>query len=101
LDLVFEAAFGLRTWLVSIGSGILMLFIAAADPKSWSVTEVLFYALGTIAFVAIIVSAITALIHLRRSKKQRLLADDAQTNQGDGPAALPSYIDAKSRELAG
>jgi hypothetical protein len=66
LDLVLEAAFGFRTWLVSVGGGLLMLFIAAADPKSWSTTEVLFYALGTTAFIAVITITITALIEWRR-----------------------------------
>ena len=71
IEMVLEALFGWRAWLVGIASGVVMLFIAAADPKHWSVTEVIFYALGTAAIVMVIAAAFAVLWQLLRGSASK------------------------------
>src|SRR5262249_11338855 len=78
VELVIEAIFGWRKWVVSILGGLLMLFIPAADPRHWSVTEVIFYALGTVAVLLVIAVAFTVLWQLLKGsipKRRRSSAE--------------------------
>jgi hypothetical protein len=57
-ETILEAAFGWRSWLIGASGGVVMLFVAAADPANWSVTQVLIYALGVTVLTAVLVMVI-------------------------------------------